>query len=63
MGDRTYQFKTCPKCQQETLECYEHDSAEMKVDTCENPDCDYIQRYKYEEKDGVICVRKVDSPK
>lgn len=60
MGDRKWWYAICPKCKQETLECYEHDSAELKVDTCENPDCNFTQRYVYEEEGGVISVREVE---
>lgn len=58
MGDKTWHFIDCPKCGGKgTVECFEHDSAELKLDTCS--ECDYIQRYDYEEIDGVIHITEV----
>ncbi len=61
MGDRTTTFDTCPKCGEDTLECHEALSSCLKVDTCENPKCDYIQRYEVDDtKPPYVTIYKLD---
>jgi Zn ribbon nucleic-acid-binding protein len=60
MGDRIWWFEFCPKCKKHTLECYEHDSAELREDSCDN--CGYLQKYEYIKRDGVIHVEPVAAP-
>ncbi len=62
MGDKVWHYEDCPKCGGKgTVECFEHDSAELKFDECSS--CDYRQTYKYIEKEGVIHVIPVPTKK
>lgn len=62
MGDRTYYYYDCPKCGlKDGVEVYDHSSALMYVEACQ--DCDYyVDLDYYEESENyLVLLSKADA--